>query len=91
MHEQWLGLFTTAKRYNQQFGNVRHPLINVQCEMCHGPGSQHVTNPIAGKMIRTPSKQLCTTCHDQEHSDFVMEEYYPKVKHSIDLAEKATH
>lgn len=73
-----------------QFGNVRHPLINVQCEMCHGPGSQHVTNPIAGKMIRTPSKQLCTTCHDQEHSDFVMEEYYPKVKHSIDLAEKAT-
>ena len=64
-----------------KMGDLTHPLLNVQCEMCHGPGSKHVSNPVSAKMIKTPPKSLCITCHDAEHSDFVFETYYPKVKH----------
>ena len=64
-----------------EMGDLKHPLINVQCEMCHGPGGDHIRNPWNSEMIRVPSAQHCVTCHDQEHSDFVFDTYYPKVKH----------
>ncbi len=66
-----------------QMGDLKHPLINVQCEMCHGPGGQHVQNPTGVEMLRTPSEQLCISCHDQEHSDFDFDKYYPQVRHSL--------
>lgn len=64
-----------------KMGDLKHPLINVQCEMCHGPGGDHIRNPWNSEMIRAPTAQHCVTCHDQEHSDFVFDSYYPKVKH----------
>jgi hypothetical protein len=46
---------------------------DVQCEVCHGPGSIHVAKggeerPFA--VIRKPKDDLCATqCHTKEHSD----------------------
>ncbi len=48
-------------------------LVNVQCEVCHGPGSKHVAE--AGledpqSMIRSPASSFCADqCHTKEHSD----------------------
>lgn len=47
-------------------------LRNVQCEVCHGPGSIHVDQ--MGKdeprtVTRTPQPTLCKSCHTPEHSD----------------------
>ncbi|MEE2787168.1 MAG: multiheme c-type cytochrome [Myxococcota bacterium] len=57
-------------------GQVNH-LTNVQCEVCHGPGSRHVEgggaiagdNPGEAALIkRTVPQALCETCHNQHHS-----------------------
>ena len=63
------------------FGDPDRSLVNVQCEMCHGPGSAHIKAPLQVNMLRRPPKRLCVACHDAEHSDFDMKTYYPKVKH----------
>lgn len=63
------------------FGSPDRSLVNVQCEMCHGPGSAHFKAPLQVNMLRHPPEKLCVTCHDDEHSDFDMKKYYPKVKH----------
>ena len=48
-------------------------LQNVQCEQCHGPGSQHVAAPEKrGKpnaIRRDASIEVCQQCHTPEHSD----------------------
>jgi 2',3'-cyclic-nucleotide 2'-phosphodiesterase (5'-nucleotidase family) len=56
-------------------------LANVQCESCHGPGSEHAANPVKGYgHMETPVG--CTQCHTQVNSpDFNFETYWPKVKH----------
>jgi hypothetical protein len=41
-------------------------LKNVDCENCHGPGSEHVKNPIQAK-TKGP-KATCLDCHTPEHS-----------------------
>lgn len=61
-----------------KMGDLQHPLINVQCEACHGPGKRHSQNPTQYRLIKTIPEQLCTTCHDSEHSDFDFATYYPK-------------
>lgn len=63
------------------FGSPDRSLVNVQCEMCHGPGSAHIKAPLKVNMLRRPPEKLCVACHDEEHSDFDMKKYYPKVRH----------
>lgn len=63
------------------FGSPDRSFMNVQCEMCHGPGSTHIKAPLKVNMLRRPPEKLCVTCHDEEHSNFDMKKYYPKVKH----------
>jgi len=52
-------------------GHTDH-LRDVQCEVCHGPGSQHVAGegleePLA---LRTDAPaSVCTSCHTEQHSD----------------------
>ncbi len=64
-----------------KIGDLKHPMLNVQCEACHGPGGKHIGNPIQFEMVRQPPARLCITCHDEEHSDFNFSTYYEKVKH----------
>jgi len=55
--------------------NLAHneKLRDVQCEVCHGPGSIHVAKggeekPFA--VVRNPPQDLCASqCHTKEHSD----------------------
>ncbi|HEY4105067.1 MAG TPA: cytochrome c family protein, partial [Polyangiaceae bacterium] len=43
-------------------------LTNVQCEVCHGPGSRHVDSPKDDKLIALPERSLCAgTCHHPPH------------------------
>ena len=54
-------------------------LVNVQCEVCHGPGSKHVEeagldDPLT---VHAPDDNLCRAkCHTAEHSDtFALDPY----------------
>ena len=48
-------------------------LVNVQCEVCHGPGSKHVAEDGMDEpktMAKSPPDDLCRgRCHTTEHSD----------------------
>ncbi len=47
-------------------------LREVQCEVCHGPGSLHVEadgNDQPLTITTEPTKALCKGCHNDEHSD----------------------
>ncbi len=52
-------------------------LSDVQCEVCHGPGSRHVLDPSDKKwMVRKPSASVCLECHHPPH----VEEFDPEAK-----------
>jgi hypothetical protein len=57
-------------------------LINVGCENCHGPGSEHILS--AGETELTEPKSTCLDCHTPDHSgDYAgnEEEKLQKIKH----------
>ena len=64
-----------------RMGDLKHPMIHVQCEACHGPGGKHILAPSKSSILGKPKADLCIRCHDQDHSDFVFNDYYPKVTH----------
>jgi hypothetical protein len=54
-------------------------LQDIQCEVCHGPGSIHVEkrgkeSPFAGR-LKTP-ESICVRCHNEKHSDTFQYEAY---------------
>ncbi len=54
----------------------------VDCASCHGSGLLHAADPEANQPVRLPSEQLCTQCHQQEHSlAFEYGTYLPRVAH----------
>ena len=68
------------------------PMTNVQCEVCHGPGADHVEAPAEWKRATIYGitnqcsfciiEGVCTTCHDQENDpDFHIEAALPLVSH----------
>jgi hypothetical protein len=55
-------------------------LGNVQCESCHGMGTEHDAFVSAPHQIDAAT---CTTCHDKERDpNFSFETYLPKITHS---------
>jgi hypothetical protein len=57
-------------------------LINVGCENCHGPGSEHILS--AGVTELTEPKSTCLDCHTPEHSGEYAgneEAFLEKIKH----------
>jgi hypothetical protein len=57
-------------------------LINVGCENCHGPGSEHILT--AGATELTGPKSTCIDCHTPEHSgEYAGNEdaFMEKIKH----------
>ena len=60
-------------------------LRNVGCEICHGPGSKHMTAVLKGKEdtgISEP-QSTCIDCHTPEHSNYQghEDEYLAKIVH----------
>ncbi len=50
-------------------------LVNVQCEECHGPASQHLEVPITAKELRRdtqsmPNEEDCQRCHNEKSPTF---------------------
>jgi hypothetical protein len=66
--------------YEQPGGStVTHveKLQDVQCEVCHGPGSKHVTNPTdKTAILAVPNPSRCLDCHHPPH----VEGFDPGVK-----------
>ena len=44
-------------------------LANVQCEVCHGPGSEHIKSPSPSTIRRKPLESSCLECHNTDHDD----------------------
>lgn len=43
-------------------------LTNVQCEVCHGPGSKHAAEPKAKGLMKMPDQAFCASeCHHPPH------------------------
>ncbi len=43
-------------------------LRNVQCEVCHGPGSKHLLSPLdPGTIVAKPQPDVCLGCHRPPH------------------------
>lgn len=55
---------------------VNESLRDIQCEVCHGPGSRHVEADGKGHIIKTPARDRCVKCHNEEHSDTFQFEAY---------------
>ncbi len=68
----------------------------VQCEVCHGPGSEYKSKSVMqdrekavanGLLVyENPGEELCITCHNTEsptYVDFVFTEMWEKIKHSV--------
>jgi len=55
-------------------------LMNVQCEVCHGPALKHLEAPAPG--FGEKAKQACKKCHVKNHSPrFNFDKYWDKIKH----------
>jgi hypothetical protein len=40
---------------------------NIQCEACHGPGSEHMADTTDSKMVVSIKVDACAQCHDDDH------------------------
>jgi mono/diheme cytochrome c family protein len=57
-------------------------LENVQCEVCHGPGSNHVAGGgLKSAITRKPDASLCIGCHHEPHVQrgWKVEDAWPKI------------
>ncbi len=60
-----------------------HGLADVGCESCHGAGRDHVAQPTAAHMVRSPPTTQCIQCHDsrQDGGRFNEATYRLRVQH----------
>lgn len=71
---------TTGYQYKNGYADERpyNSLVNVQCEACHGYGTEHARD---GKW-RLQARNSCVSCHDQANSPgFDYATYWEKIKH----------
>ena len=55
-------------------------LKNVQCEVCHGAGKEHIKAPMSG--FGKDARNTCKKCHVKNHSPrFNFTQYWPRIKH----------
>jgi predicted CXXCH cytochrome family protein len=62
-----LGCHVTG--YEQDGGfidfDITPEMISVQCEECHGRGSEHAVNPAGKVLVKAPGVDLCRRCHTE--------------------------
>ncbi len=71
---------TTGYQHKNGYADERpyNALVNVQCEACHGYGTEHARD---GKW-REQARASCVACHDQANSpDFEYAAYWEKIRH----------
>jgi mono/diheme cytochrome c family protein len=57
-------------------------LVSIQCEQCHGPGSQHALKPAKGYGLVGNLKSTCLSCHTpQTSANFDLQSAWLKIKH----------
>ena len=56
--------------YEKEGGFIDYELTpemaGVQCEACHGPGSDHGMSPVADNIKKDPGAALCRQCHTEK-------------------------
>ncbi len=75
-----LSCHTTGYQYKEGYADESpyNRLVNVQCEACHGYGSEHNR----GGDYASRAKDSCVVCHDKENSpEFDYATYWEKIKH----------
>ncbi len=75
-----LSCHTTGYQFKNGYSDESpfNKLANVQCEACHGYGSEHARD---NKWV-AQAKDSCTLCHDQKNSpEFDYAIYWDKIKH----------
>lgn len=56
-----------------KWAQSRHAQVNVGCERCHGPGSEHVKAPSENNILTYPNitrSVVCGQCHGQQFEEF---------------------
>ena len=85
--------FGKPSGYRRELAGAK--LVDVGCESCHGPGSQHVAERLAGGEITTRFRPIgagdCQKCHHGEFSrPFAWDEFWPHVKHGKEIGPGAS-
>jgi nitrate/TMAO reductase-like tetraheme cytochrome c subunit len=76
--------FGSPSGYRREFAETK--LVDVGCESCHGPGSQHVAERRAGGEITAHFRPIgagdCQKCHHGEFSrPFAWDQFWPHIAH----------
>jgi hypothetical protein len=68
--------------FGYRIGQPERPFGNVQCEVCHGPGADHVVAPGRSNIRREVPEHVCRECHTPDHSQaFIYAQRLPLVMH----------
>ncbi|GAB4338453.1 MAG: hypothetical protein Kow0037_22480 [Calditrichia bacterium] len=74
--------------YEGDFGNSGYDeapitkFVNVQCENCHGPGSDHISGPSSANITVSYNVENCGKCHNGEHHPY--QEEWEQSPHNFD-------
>ncbi len=74
--------------FEETMGRANSHFLNVQCEACHGPGTNHIKTQTKETITGIKSncdcqiRIVCMGCHNKKHSPgFKLGEFWGKIKH----------